>query len=197
MRSNIPEVQRTMHRFLTVQAAVTPTSVFPAPKLLKRSLFTHLMFSPMFYNTQILNRWQPLPPSPGQKIVTTPRDHKYRREMFANIYSNHKCDANRTNHMAIQWRLIGLFRFQTFFSDFFPKIEFTTTFWAIHPFSINLAARSLYNSFRSIAIFFSAIPFIKIFMKIFMQYCRAAILQCCRKTSYGNCASDLPLTNQR
>ena len=29
----IPEVQSTIHLFLTVQAAVTPTSVFPAPLL--------------------------------------------------------------------------------------------------------------------------------------------------------------------
>jgi len=29
--SNLPEVHRTRHRFLTVQAAVTPTRVLPAP----------------------------------------------------------------------------------------------------------------------------------------------------------------------
>lgn len=29
---DVPDVQRTKHFFLTVHAAVTPTSVFPAPK---------------------------------------------------------------------------------------------------------------------------------------------------------------------
>jgi hypothetical protein len=34
LTGNLPDVQRTMHLFLTVQAAVTPTSVLPAPEKL-------------------------------------------------------------------------------------------------------------------------------------------------------------------
>jgi hypothetical protein len=34
LTGNLPDVQRTMHLFLTVQAAVTPTRVLPAPEKL-------------------------------------------------------------------------------------------------------------------------------------------------------------------
>ena len=38
-KSCLPDVQRTRHLFLTVQAAVTPTRVLPAPKVRREENF--------------------------------------------------------------------------------------------------------------------------------------------------------------